>query len=466
MTKLVAFPINISIYTEGDNMKWILLLSMLSMSVFATTDKAPHNFQIKNTKAVFVDFKNINATITYDLNLKEVIAESIIEFTVDEQGQPIFDLVPSIESAYLDGVEVTISSISAPDKSTDYRLVNKILKPGTYSLIVKNKISENVSFSSDYVSSAFWMSDLSDRQYIEQYLPTNLEYDQYGLSLTVEINGSKKLASHEIFTNGNLTKTSENKFQIQFPSYFTASSFFFHLTKEDRFSKVQFDYKSIIGKTIPVVIYASSSWSLNSAKKSTIQVLDELEQKLGPWSHPSLTIYLAGQGGMEHSGATMTSLWALQHEITHSYFARGVMPVDGNSGWMDEAIASWRDDGYKSVSSPNFSSTSMSGHSMYRRHTDRKAYTQGANFMAYLNNRLEDQGGLIKFLSFMHLTYTHHTISTKDFVNSLLLFTGIDFTNEFAQYVYGKNLKHDKDHSHEENPYHPKLTKKQLKDLL
>ena len=59
-----------------------------------------------------------------------------------------------------------------------------------------------------------------------------------------------------------------------------------------------------------------------------------------------MTIYIAGRGGMEHCGATITSMSALAHEITHSWFARGVMPANGNAGWIDEGTARWRDRGY------------------------------------------------------------------------------------------------------------------------
>ena len=74
----------------------------------------------------------------------------------------------------------------------------------------------------------------------------------------------------------------------------------------------------------------------------------ELEQTYGPYPHEALLIYCTGNisGGMEYAGATMTSLEALGHEITHSWFARGVMPANGNAGWIDEAIARWRDRGY------------------------------------------------------------------------------------------------------------------------
>jgi hypothetical protein len=63
---------------------------------------------------------------------------------------------------------------------------------------------------------------------------------------------------------------------------------------------------------------------------------------------------------MEYCGATMTDPGALGHELTHSWFARGVMPANGNTGWIDEAVASWRDDGYPRASrAPNRSAVNL-----------------------------------------------------------------------------------------------------------
>ncbi|MEX1100204.1 MAG: hypothetical protein WEB87_07250, partial [Bacteriovoracaceae bacterium] len=310
-------------------------------------------------------------------------------FTQREEGKPIFDLMESPISAKINGEQVDIALIQDPDKQTKYRLADKDLAPGEHTLEIEHEFSENIKFSGGGVASGFWMSDLSDRKYLEQYLPSNLEFDQFKMSLEVQIiNASEE---HEVFANGEIDFFGDNHFKVEFPSYFTTSSMFFHLTPRDRFTKKEFIFTSINGSKIPVMAYSKSSWSLVNIENKIIEILKELEEKLGAWGHPGLTVYIAGSGGMEHSGATITSLWALGHELTHSYFARGVMPIDGNSGWLDEAIASWRDDGYKASSKPFYNSAKMAGFSPYKRTTDRKAYRQGASFMAFLNHELKDR---------------------------------------------------------------------------
>jgi hypothetical protein len=447
--------------------KWILLTILATSNVYANLLKAPESFKTQYGNSIFVDFKTVETNIDYQVNTKNTVATTTIKFVTDKAGLPLFDLIPKANSATLNGVTVEIKEVKSPNDITSYKMVNKEIQPGTHYLEIKNNLSENINYGSNGVRAAFWMSDLNDRKYIERYIPTNLEFDQYQLTLSINIAGTKKVMPHEVFTNGKLTTQNKNQFMIHFPKYFTASSFYFHVMPLDSFKKVRFDFKSVNGKNIPVVIYARSSWGLNKSKKITLDTLKELEQKLGPWSHPSFTAYIAGQGGMEHSGATMSSNWALGHEITHSYFARGVMPIDGNSGWMDEAIASWRDDGYKSTKAPNFNSTSMSSHSEYTRSTDRKAYTQGANFMAFLNYELKGFGGLIIFLKHMYTKYTHKNINTHIFKKELEIFTGRDFTVEFNQYIFGlSNVNDSHKSSTKENPHHPQLTKQELYNLL
>lgn len=448
------------------------LLLMISSSAIANIIKAPNSFISDEAKAIYIDIQSISTKIIYDVSAETAKAQSTIEFITFETGMPIFDLVPEASLIKINGTIATSKKISSPGNTTTYRLLEHRLNPGAHTLYIENDFDTNIKFIKGWFSSeksvrtAFWMSDLTDRRYMEQYIPTNLEFDQYKQSLEIKVlNATTK---HEVYTNGSLLKIANNHFKIDFPEYFTTSSFYFHMTEENHYPSIKFNFTSINGSIIPVSIYTASGSELSSLKTLTIKTLKELESKLGAWSHPSLTIYKAGQGGMEHSGATITSRSALGHELTHSYFARGVMPVDGNSGWMDEAIASWRDKGYKAVEAPNFSSTQMSGHSEYTRTTDRKAYTQGANFMAYLNFELKEIGGLTAFLSKMYKQYTHKSIDTNLFKKELDLFSGRDFSAEFNQYIFGLSHVNEGEDKHmpTHNPYHPKLTKKQLLDLL
>ena len=444
----------------------VLVLLLLSFCAYANLDKAPPSFKINKLNAVYMDISNAHSHLYFDMEKREIIATTTLEFTTRELGQPLFDLVPEIISAELDGVAVNIKEISSPENTTEMRMIDKAVEAGSHKLIIKNEITTNARINSNSIDIAFWMSDLTDRRYLERYIPANFEFDQYALEL--ELSFSKiTVDRHDIFTNGMLSEVSPNHYKINFPEYFTASSYYFHMVKKDRFPAIRTHFMSIDGRKIPMTIYSGSSWSLSSAERNARKVLAELESILGAWGHPSLTIYIAGSGGMEYSGATITSMSALGHELTHSYFARGVMPVRGNSGWIDEAIASWRDDGYRTRSTPGFRTTSMGAHSVYRRHTDRKAYDQGADFMEYLNHKLSAQGGLKAFLKDVYSHKLHHTITTKNLQNMLESYSGIDFSGDFKQYILGGSKNKQIDLTPvKENPFHKALTEKEELELL
>lgn len=441
-----------------------LIFFLLSFNLFAALEKAPPSFSHLNSQIVFMDITDIKAEIEYQLSKNQALATSEIEFEIKQAGKPAFDLVSEVISAHINGRPVEISEVSAPDNATVYKFINLNLPVGPHKLEIKNKVTTNLRFNSNSVEQAFWMSDLTDRRYLERYLPCNMEFDQYPLELTVKFD-RVKIDRHDLFTNGFVKETSPNTYQIKFPDYFTSSSFYFHMVKKDKFKTSRTHFKSVDGRRVPLTIYSRNSFNVRRAEKQTREILVELEDIFGAWAHPSLTIYVAGSGGMEYSGATMTSLRALGHELIHSYFARGVMPVRGNSGWIDEAIASWRDDGYNSRKTPGFRSTSMGAHSVYRRFTDRQAYSQGADFMEYLNYRLSAQGGLKSFLKDVYKSHVHQTITTKNLQNLLKSYSGIDFSQDFKQYILGNQSKQEHKHN-ASNPFHPKLTKQEELDLL
>src|SRR5690606_26284818 len=248
------------------------------------------------------------------------------------------------------------------------------------------------------------------------------------------------------------------------PEVYTASSYFMHITPEGEIPVQTASYKSIDGREVPVTVYTTQSTS--RFMNATLEILAELERDYGPWPHAQVIIYGAGSGGMEHCGATITSFSALGHELIHSYFARGIMPAHGNAGWVDEAIASWRDANYASYSSRSLSRTRMAAHSEYQRTTDRDAYTKGMRFIGYLNTKFNNQESFKTFLRSFFQEQKFKPFKTEDFKAAIELFYNDDVSDEFNTYIYGKNgIDQDKS-APVENPFHPRLSPEQLLQLL
>lgn len=446
----------------------ILASALLTTSAFANLHLSPPDFDTKFGHAVFVDFKTAEYDITYN-TLDEVSSvKARITFEAKSSGHPIFDLVPNPKSVKLNGKKVGQNLVSFPGGVSKLRQVGASVTPGIHTLEIENTFDTNVQYSSQHLAvlSAFWIRDLKDRLFLEQYIPSNFEYDQYKMTFNVSIDGLEKV-DQEFFHNGVISQTSERSWKIEFPEYFTVSCPYFHMTPRKWLHRLDFSYTSISGREIPITVYSPSKSRTKKFKPETQRVMKELETDYGPWAHPTFVAYgtIKGTGGMEHSGATATSFGALDHEMLHSYFAKGVMPANGNSGWIDEAIASWRDKGYQRNPTTGFGGSNIGNQSVYKRNTDKRSYALGSAFMAYLDYRLQDSGGLKAFLKGYFQTYKHQVITAQHLKNNMEFFSGLNLDHEFETYVWGANTP-DTEDLHEENPFHVPLTKAQLQSLL
>lgn len=442
---------------------FLLIFSSLKSHAFFPPENYGGDSRNENQN-VFLDFKDSKSVITYDLKNFTVSAETNIHFYQATTGHSIFDLNPTAEEIKIDGNSASATTKYLPENVSQVEVIDQIIAKGDHQMSIKNKIDTLVSFDSynKSVRSAFWMSDLSDKKYLERYLPTNLEYDQY--QNTFEIKIINTTVEHQIYANGDIREIGFNHFEITFPEYFTSSSVFFHLTEKGAYTEERFEYTSIDGRKIPVTIY--SNLNLQAFKEDTLRILAELEGDYGPWPHEQVLIYGDGMGGMEYSGATRTSRSALGHELHHSYFARNMMPSRGNAGWIDEALASWRDNGYDRTSVGSLQYSKMGGHSIYRRTTDQDAYSKGARLMAYFNYRLEDKGGLKPFLKKYFEEHKTESFLTATFKNDLEAYLGQELNNIFNPYVFGRNYLTGEtlkiNYNSNPNPMHPIETDNQL----
>ena len=452
-------------------MKYSLFFtSLVSFSLFASINDAPPSFSYQNDKAIFIDFETANYEITYDLSAKSAEVNSVIEFESLSEGFPIFDLVQDPSEVILDGKLIQTETISDPDNSSTLRIMMDKISSGKHELKIKHALSTNVIYSESGIGSGFWMSDLTDRKYLEQYLPTNLEFDQYQMRSIVKVKNSEGIP-HTIKTNGTISKISENHFEIIYPDFYTTSSMFFHLFPEKTaINNVQFYYPSIDGRMIPIDIY--TGYNADEFVRDTKKILEELETDYGPFPHNQVIIYGNNlSGGMEYSGATSTSLKALGHELFHSYHARGLMPASGNSGWMDEAIARWRDNRYPLIDKLNYESTQLAGHSPWTRKTDRMAYTEGSAFLSWIGYRMNENGLSMKtFLRDYFQKYKYTSVTTELFNKEMCLASGLNLTPEFMKYIYGKSIDsmikmRSTSLNETEDPFHPIYTESELRDL-
>lgn len=385
----------------------LFVLLLLTSSASAKLDIAPPNFEIGNKgqgKAVFVDFTSADYEITFDIPKARTFVKSTIHFTNDERGLPIFDLVDSPTKITIDGQSSDSQKIEAPrgngDDFVEFRVVSQIVDPGNHTLVIEHEL-KSAQYGKGTVSNGFFMSDLGSRALLERFLPANFEYDQLSMRFTIEVIGATE--EEVIFTNGPLKQESSNLWSISFPNYFNQSSVYFHIRPKNGTEILNFNYSSIDDRKLPVTIYKTSGRdNLEDIKDLVTDSLAKFEKLYGAFPHPTLTVYISNVGGgMEYSGATITNDWALPHELAHSFFGRGVMPANGNAGWIDEAMATLVGGPY-TADPNNVQSVNMSNHSVYYRDNDGNGYTYGMNFLAFLGlqfnqkNKTSSMNGFLK----------------------------------------------------------------------
>lgn len=449
-----------------------LLLTITSFA-FASYDQAPPAFAYQDGKVAYIDITSAEHSLEFDANASSAQVVTVLKFYSNSNGYPLFDLIPEPTLVTLDGVEVSTEAIRDPDMESTLRVVKANTEAGEHVLIVKHVLAKNVVTSLEGISSGFWTSDLSDRGYMEQYLPTNVEFDQFQKVLNVKVINAEG-RPHLLKANGTVKEISENEFQVVYPAFHSTSSSYFHLFPANNgFKTTQFNYRSLDGRDIPVDIYTIYDAEVFAA--STRTILDELENDYGPFPHDKVVIYgNAPSGGMEYSGATITSLSALGHELFHSYHARGLMPANGNAGWMDEAMARWRDNKYPKLEKLAYERTQLAGHSVWTRKTDRMAYTEGSQFLSWVDYRMNEKGASLRtYLREYFQKHKYTTVTTELFRDELIEYSGLELKADFFKYIYGKtdvdankrtNYVMMDEMMDEQNP-HPKYSESQLKDM-
>jgi hypothetical protein len=398
-------------------------------------------FSTPSGLAVPLDLKSVEMQTRLDVGAQNNSAFAHLAATVKESGQPYFLCDCVVKSISVNGQLVQFERLIDPDQQNSLIMIKHF-----YSIADQLEIALDFSlkasafsFQTGGVGLLSSMSDLQDGNFFEEFGPTNFEFDQYALRWQVDILNST--SPHQLFTNGASsysTDVSTQSWTIDFPSYFTSSSPFVHLTNRSDLVVKKFEV-ALKEKNLPVTVYGSSSSLVNQASVALPSYFSELENDYGSYAHDSFVALITSSGGgMEYAGATITSFGALDHELTHSWFARGVMPADGRSGWIDEAVASWRDYGYSRA--PNYnqrSFTNLANFSPFERFTPRNCYRDGRALLSELDFVFAAQGGFKKILNELFALYKRQTITTQLFMDFVESKAPVDLRPLFTKNVYG-----------------------------
>ena len=444
---------------------------------------APPPIRDGDRTLVFVDFVEARYDIAVDAAAQTTEVTAEIDLWVGEPGLPLFELNAASEhlSVSLDGEPVETEDYLPEGSTSSYKVVCAEADAGAHRLHVSYRFENlrttpapvqwvaggaQVSFAySDVVDD----SGLTTNRFLGSYLPSNMEYDHFEMVVHVEVANSER--PHALVTNaGRIAPIAPNRWRYAYPAHFTTSCPFLNLVPEDMFWFSHGTCSSIDGRELALLVYAARSQFPSDLDHflAAMQVgIGDLESQYGAFPYPWMTVRAMPPsygGGMEYAGATMSEYWVLRHELQHCYFARCILPVSGDAGWIDEAIAAWEDYGFTRLSEPPPASPSglVSGNP-YARVTQHNAYTDGAQFLSYLDHLLDNRGGLRAFLRHYYEHKRFQSVSIDDFQQLLEAFSGRDLSELFTTYVYppGSAVA-----APGENPRHPARNAVALHDSM
>lgn len=302
---------------------------------------------------VAVDFERVEASATLDLEQGDLRIESWATFVASEAvGRPVIQLMAEDAEVRLDGVVVALETVVVSEPPRTLRVLPEALTAcSTHELEVVHTVrSVDVEPAPlprlQFGEAGVWWSsaqeDGAPDDMLEIWLPSNLLFDQFELEVEVSVDGDE----HDFVGNGDVVVEGPNRWTATFPRRQPHGSFWV-LHPAGNVRRMGRPVGLPDGRTIEVELRAFEGdlgVDLEASADVAEAALRQYDERLGPYVHGGE--YLAWLRtdmavSMEYDGATLSSPGALEHEIAHSWWARGVAPVSDHHGWIDEGMAFW-----------------------------------------------------------------------------------------------------------------------------
>ncbi len=413
------------------------------------------------SQAVAVDVEAIDVRLVFDTATRHARAEATVTFVVDGPGgRPALDLRQRIETLALDGTPLPTSAFPHLDlgggAKAEMRVLDVALEPGTrhridlgYALDLPDATGAlPVEWQDGGVRFDLWMSDLEPGRYLEMWVPAPLCHDRFALQVEVEVTGTDR--DHLLVTNAGPLPTPGLRWEVHYPPTFTSLSPMLVLGPADDI-ELRRRPVSVPGRSEPIDLrmlrHREVDADLSACEADVAAWLPYLSVRYGPWAHgPAMTAFVWGPGrGMEYDGATTASVRALEHEVFHSWFGRGVKPARAADGWIDEAWTSWatassrREGGRFEAEALDLNETAVLLYPPhpYARFTPRESYREGARLFSGLAALL---GGPERLRSAMGQWYSANAgglVTTDGLERHLSSWSDVDITPWWDRFVHG-----------------------------
>lgn len=305
----------------------------------------PEPVMLDEGVAVPVDVVDLRARLVIDVAAEVTTAEVTWTFRVGATaGRPVFDLRQEPTAGDLDGEAVAAADLWTRDlgggPGAEMRVLDRELPACSehvlrlaYPLVrPPGFAADPPGFDEDGVDWDFTFNDIAPRMFLEQWLPANLIHDRHPIALTLEIFGGA--ADQRVISNGDVTAVGATAWEVTWPARSTALSPMLVLKPA---SEVASFAGEVDGTTLEVHRHATIDADPADLHAELAALFAAYTASTGPTIHPRFTAFVVQNAGMEYDGGTTADETSLAHEVFHSWFGRGVQPMRGADGWLDEA---------------------------------------------------------------------------------------------------------------------------------
>lgn len=390
-----------------------------------------------------MDVTAIDATLSFDARVRAARAEATMRFTVDTDGASrpgVFDLRQEIGSAWLDHQPLPVERLART--ADGVRLLDGI-GPGEHELQLAYDLDLpdvtdplGVGWTSNLPGVVFdlWMSDLHPGRYLESWIPAPLCHDRFKLRIELDLSGSSE--AHAVFANGSYRHDG-----VVYPDTCTALSPMLVVAPEARVEVVD-------SGGITVCKLAGPEIDLGACHSQIRSFLDHNRETFGDYvfGDTFLAYVWASSRGMEYDGATTSSVGALEHEVFHSWFGRGIKPATANDGWIDEAFTTWYTAGpprQRQWAEPfdwDEPPVVLRPPGAYDRFTPREAYSAGARLFAGVADLLGGPEGLVGVMAGLYREKAGGFLTTDELEATLSdAVGGTQVGAAFDRWVHGEH---------------------------
>lgn len=361
--------------------------------------------------AVPMHVEQVQASVLFDAANQSAQCTAEMQFRVGpEAGCPYFDLRQEIGMAALDGLSIPASELAHHDlgggSNAELRVLERWLAAGSSHVLAlsyelatpeaPNARAINWEPRSARLSFDLCLSDLNPARYLESWLPSNLLFDRFPVQLEVQVVNASHL--HALLSNGTVTELGDNHWRVAFPSHFAPCSPLLLIEAADRVELLS--CVAALGGGVDVTLElmkrsSDDALDLQAAASTVAGYLREFHHRVGAYLHGDRFVAFLSScepfHSMEYAAGCTATVATLEHEVFHSWWARGMIPARSEDGWLDEAWTTY----YTSSGHPKEVVLDMSGppvalwtNNPFKRTTHSSAYIYGARVFAGLASEL------------------------------------------------------------------------------